>query len=148
MANDLNVCTFTGRLGADPEVRSAGSNRVANLRLAVGESWKKDGEKKEKTEWIPVTVWGDGLVGIVESYLKKGSKILVAGKFQTRKWQDKDGNDLYTSEIVLQGFDSKLLMLDGKADSGSSRQPDRATTRASSPSIGGYGDDLDSEVPF
>jgi single-strand DNA-binding protein len=154
MANDLNVCTMTGRLGADPDVRDAGSSRVANLRLAVGETWKdKQGERKEKTEWVSVTVWGDGLVGIVEKYLTKGSRILISGKFQTRKWQDKDGNDRYSSEVVLQGFDSKLLMLDSKSDGSGSRDSGGGGQRNGGSSGGsrqssGFASDIDDDVPF
>lgn len=153
--SDLNQVTFTGRLGADPEIRSAGNNKVANLRLAVGEQWKsKDGEKKESTEWVSVTIWGDGLVGVVERFLNKGSKILVQGKWKTRKWQDKDGNDRYSTECVLQGFDSKLIMLDGKSDGGSRdnggqrQQENRSSgSQQSNQSVGSWGDDLDDDLP-
>jgi len=115
MANDFNQVTMTGRLGKDPEIRRTNSgDTVANFTLAVGETWKdKSGDRKEKTEWVNVTVWG-GLAGIVENYLKKGSKVLIQGKFQTRKWQNKDGKDQYTTEVVLQGFSAFLQMLDGK----------------------------------
>lgn len=149
---DLNQCSFIGRLGADPEVRSMqNGNKVANLRLAVGEQWKdkNTGEKKEKTEWVSVTVWGDGLVGVCERFLKKGSRLFVCGKMQTRQW-DKDGEKRYSTEIVLQGFDAKLIMLDGKSDgasSGSSGGQQRQQESNSS-SAGGSSWGDDSDVPF
>lgn len=146
---DLNQCNFIGRLGADPEVRSAGNSRVANLRLAVGEQWKDKatGEKKEKTEWISVTVWGDGLVGVCEKYIKKGSRLFVSGKMQTRQWE-KDGEKRYSTEVVLQGFDAKLIMLDGKSD-GSTRQTESRRAEPEKQSAQSWGDDVDSDsVPF
>jgi len=147
MANDLNVCTFIGRLGADPEVRTAGSSKVANLRLAVGESWKdkSTGERKEKTEWISVTVWGDGLVDVVEKYTKKGSKLYVSGKMQTRSYE-KDGQTRYSTEIVLQGFDSKLILLDSKSD-GAAKTAEKPPERPAPAKSSSFGDD-DSDMPF
>lgn len=111
----LNEVTLIGNLGRDPEVRTTQSGeKVANLRLAVSQTWKdrETGERKERTEWVPVTVWG-ALAGIAEKYLRKGSKVYVAGEFRTRKWQDQSGQDRYTTEVVLQGFGGKLVMLDG-----------------------------------
>lgn len=144
----LNRCEFIGRLGADPEIRSLPSGgKVANLRLAVSETWrdKSTGERKEKTEWISISVFSEGLVKVVEQYLKKGAQIYVSGAMQTRKWQDQSGADRYSTEIVLQGFDSKLVMLggrqdggDGRSDSPSSSVDDRA----------GHHRDLDGEIPF
>lgn len=153
MANDLNQCTFTGRLGADPETKSfQNGGRVCNLRLAVGEQWKdKSGERKEKTEWVSVTIYSDGLVGIAEQYLRKGSRILVQGKQSTRKWQDQSGNDRYSTECVLQGFDAKLIMLDGKSDgpSGNSGGNQRREPDGSQGHAGGFAsDDLSDEIPF
>lgn len=115
----LNQCQFIGNIGADPEIRSLNSgDKVANMRLAVTERWKsKDGERKEKTEWVSVVVFGN-LVGIIEQYVKKGSKLYVSGKLQSRKWQHSDGTDRYSTEVVLQGFDAKLIMLDGRIDGG------------------------------
>ena len=121
MAGSLNEVNLLGNLGQDPEVRSmTNGGKVATLSIATSESWKdkQSGEKREKTEWHRVVVFGDGLVRVVENYLKKGSKIYVTGKLQTRKWQDRDGNDKYTTEVVLQGFGSKLIMLDGKNNGG------------------------------
>lgn len=116
MSNDLNSVTIIGRLGKDPEVRSTNNGKVANFSVAAGESWKdkNSGERKESVEWFNVVIWGDGLVGVAESYLKKGSRVYIQGKLKTRKWQDQSGADKYTTEVVLQGFDSKLIMLDGK----------------------------------
>lgn len=115
----FNQCQFIGNLGADPEIKSFDNGgRIANLRLAVSETWKDKttGEKKERTEWVSVAVASDGLVGVVERYLRKGSKVFVSGKMRTRKWQDQNGNDRYSTEIVLTGFDAKLVMLSGKQE--------------------------------
>lgn len=113
----LNQVNLIGNLGADPEIRSLNNgDKVANLRLAVSERWKDraTGERKEKTEWVSVVVFGN-LVGVIENYVKKGSKLYVSGKLQTRKWTHSDGTDRYSTEVVLQGFDAKLVMLDGKS---------------------------------
>ena len=114
MANDLNQCTFTGRLGADPEIRSTQAGKsIANFRMAVGEQWKtQSGEKQESTEWVSVVCFSDGLTGVIEKYLRKGSRVLVQGKQKTRKWQDNNGNDRYSTEIILNGPNSILTMLD------------------------------------
>jgi single-strand DNA-binding protein len=112
----LNSCNFIGNLGADPEVRTfSNGNKVCNLRLAVSESWKdkNTGERKEKTEWVSVAIFSEGLARVAEQYLRKGSKVYISGKLTTRKWQDQSGADRYSTEIVLQGFDAKLVMLDG-----------------------------------
>lgn len=110
----LNQCQFIGNLGADPEVRTfQNGGKVCNLRLAVTEKWKKDGETKERTEWVTVAIFSEGLIGVAERYLRKGSKVYISGKMQTRKWQDQSGADRYSTEIILQGFDAKLTMLDG-----------------------------------
>lgn len=115
----LNQCQFIGNLGADPEIRTFNNgNKVCNLRLACTEKWTKDGERKEKTEWISVAIFGDGLIRVAEQYLRKGSKVFVQGKFTTRKWQDQSGADRYSTEIVLQGFGGVLTMLDGKSEGG------------------------------
>lgn len=117
----LNQCQFIGNLGADPEVRNfQNGNKVCNLRIACTEKWtdKNSGERKERTEWVSVAIFSEGLVRVAEQYLRKGSKVYVSGKMQTRKWQDQNGQDRYSTEIVLQGFDAKLVMLDGKSDTG------------------------------
>lgn len=124
----LNQVNLIGNLGADPEIRSLNSgDKVANLRLAVSERWKdkNTGERKEKTEWVSVVVFGN-LVSVIESYVKKGSKLYVSGKLQTRKWQHSDGTDRYSTEVVLQGFDAKLVMLDGKSVGGDGGQQNNA----------------------
>jgi single-strand DNA-binding protein len=149
---DLNQCSFIGRLGADPEIKSfSNGGRIANLRIACGEQWKDKatGEKKERTEWISVTINSDGLVGIAERYLKKGSRVFIQGKLQTRKWQDQSGNDRYSTEIVLGGFGGILTMLDGKQDgqgSGQSQRGQEPATGNGGP--GRFGDDLDDDIPF
>jgi single-strand DNA-binding protein len=115
MAGSLNKVMLIGALGADPEIRSfSNGGRVANLRLATSESWKdkNTGERKERTEWHSVAIFSDGLIGVVERYLKKGSKVFVEGQLQTRKWQDQSGNDRYTTEVVIQGMGGSLTMLD------------------------------------
>ncbi|KAA7688338.1 single-stranded DNA-binding protein, partial [Salmonella enterica subsp. enterica serovar Anatum] len=115
MSGSVNKVILIGNLGADPEVRSfANGGKVANLRLATTESWKdrNTGEKQERTDWHTVAVFGDGLAGVAERFLRKGSKIYVEGQLRTRKWQDQQGNDRYTTEVVLQGPGAVLTMLD------------------------------------
>jgi len=152
----LNRCEFIGNLGADPEVRRLNSGEpVVNLRLAVSEKWRSaDGERKERTEWVPVTIFNEHIAKVAEQYLRKGSKVYVAGSWQTRKWQDQSGQDRYSTELVLQKFRGELLMLDGKSDdqprqsnqssyaeqSGRARSSDGATRPASR--------ELDDEIPF
>ncbi len=118
MAGSLNKVMLIGNLGADPEIRSfQNGGKVANLRIATSEQWKDKatGERKEKTEWHTVAIFSEGLVSVVERYLKKGSKVFVEGKLQTRKWQDQNGQDRYSTEIVIQGLGGTLTMLDGAA---------------------------------
>lgn len=111
--SSLNSCEFIGNLGRDPEVKSTQSGeKVANLSIGVSERWKgRDGEKKERTTWVPLVIWGP-LAEVAERYLRKGSKIFVRGKFSVRKWTDQNGNDRYSTEIVLQGPQAVLTMLD------------------------------------
>lgn len=150
----LNKVQLIGNLGADPEIRSfQNGNRVANLRIATSESWKDKatGEKKEKTEWHTVAIFTDGLVGVAERYLKKGSKVYVEGQLQTRKWQDKDGNDRYSTEIVLQGYGASLVMLDGMGggQQGGGQQSNAAQEKHSQQKANGYrNDDIDDDIPF
>jgi single-strand DNA-binding protein len=121
MAGSLNKVMLIGNLGADPEIRSFNNGgKVANLRIATSETWKdrQTGERKEKTEWHTVAIFSEGLVSVVERYLKKGSKVFVEGKLQTRKWQDQNGQDRYSTEIVIQGLGGTLTMLDGAAGGG------------------------------
>ena len=168
MAGSVNKVILVGNLGADPEIRRTQDGRpIANLRVATSESWrdKATGERKEKTEWHRVVIFNEGLCKIAEQYLKKGSKVYLEGALQTRKWTDKDGQEKYSTEIVLQGFNSTLTMLDGRAggagggggdsyggDDGGSfgasspSQPRRVA--ASAPSGGGRGSDMDDDIPF
>ena len=121
MAGSLNKVMIIGNLGADPEIRSfQNGGKVANLRIATSETWKdrNTGERQERTEWHTVAIFSEGLVNVVENYLKKGSKVFVEGKLQTRKWQDQQGNDRYSTEVVLRGFDGTLTMLDGRSGGG------------------------------
>ena len=114
--SSVNKVILIGNLGADPDVRDfSNGGKVCNLRIATSDTWKdkNTGEKREKTEWHQVAIFQDGLVGVAERFLKKGSKVYIEGKLQTRKWQDQSGADRYSTEIVLQGFDGKLVMLDG-----------------------------------
>lgn len=123
--SSINKITLLGRVGKEPEVRAMQSgDKVANFSIATSESWKdkSTGEKKEKVDWHNVVVWG-GLVSIVESYVKKGSRIYVEGQSRTRKWQDQSGQDKYTTEVVLQGFDSKLVLLDSKQEPHDAAEP-------------------------
>lgn len=121
MAGSVNKVILVGNLGRDPEVRSfQNGGKVCNLRIATSETWKdrNTGERREKTEWHSVAVFSEGLVRVCEQYLRKGSKIYIEGKLQTRKWQDQSGQDRYSTEVVLQGFDATLVMLDGRSDGG------------------------------
>jgi single-strand DNA-binding protein len=121
MAGSLNKVMLIGNLGADPEIRTFNNGgKVANLRIATSEQWKdrQTGERKEKTEWHTVAIFSEGLVSVVERYLKKGSKVFVEGKLQTRKWQDQNGQDRYSTEIVIQGLGGTLTMLDGAPGGG------------------------------
>ncbi len=116
MAGSVNKVILVGNLGADPEVKSfQNGGRVANLRIATSESWKdrNTGERQERTEWHNVPIFSEGLVGDVERFLRKGSKVYIEGQLRTRKWQDQQGQDRYTTEVVLQGPGAVLTMLDG-----------------------------------
>lgn len=121
MAASLNKVQLIGNLGADPEIRQfSNGGRVANLRIATSETWKdkNTGERQERTEWHTVAIFSDGLVRVCENYLRKGSKVYIEGQLRTRKWQDQSGNDRYSTEIVLQGFNGTLTMLDSRNSSG------------------------------
>ena len=121
MAGSVNKVILVGNLGRDPEIRTfQNGGKVCNLRIATSETWKdkQSGERKERTEWHSVAVFQEGLVRICEQYLKKGSKVYIEGKLQTRKWQDQSGADRYTTEVVLQGYDGNLTMLDGPSGGG------------------------------
>ncbi|MDP5308010.1 single-stranded DNA-binding protein [Paracoccus spongiarum] len=121
MAGSVNKVILIGNLGRDPEIRTfQNGGKVANLRIATSEQWKDrtSGERREKTEWHSVAVMSEGLVNVVERFLKKGSKVYVEGQLETRKWQDQSGQDRYTTEVVLRGFNGTLQMLDGRGDGG------------------------------
>lgn len=151
MSMSLNRATLLGRVGKQPEIRSAGSGRVASFSLATSRKWKdkQTGEAKEVTQWHNIVVWGDALVGIVERFVNKGSELLVEGEIQTRKWTDQSGADKYTTEIVLQGFDAKLMLIGGKP-AGDATETTRGgsygTTPQTRPAQTDYGDEGD--VPF
>lgn len=159
MAGSVNKVILIGNLGADPEIKSfANGGRIANLRIATSENWtdKTTNERREKTEWHTVVLQSDGLVRVAENYLRKGSKVYVEGQLSTRKWQDKEGNDRYTTEVSV-GMRGSLTMLDGRNEGGArssggdSSRPSAAP--ASSGSAGSFGgsrpfDDLDDDVPF
>ncbi len=116
----LNQCQFIGNLGADPEIRTTqAGKKIANIRIAVSERWKdQQGNKQEKTEWVSVVCFIDGITNVVERFLRKGSKIFISGKLTTRKWTDQNGNDRYTTEVVLQGPSAVLTMLDSASGEG------------------------------
>ncbi|WP_412048971.1 single-stranded DNA-binding protein [Hoeflea sp. Naph1] len=121
MAGSVNKVILIGNLGADPEIRRTQDGRpIANLSIATSESWrdKNTGERREKTEWHRVVIFNEGLCKIAESYLKKGSKVYIEGQLQTRKWTDQSGQDKYSTEVVLQGFNGNLTMLDGRNEGG------------------------------
>lgn len=174
MFDSLNRVTLIGTLGADPEIRSfQNGGRVANIRVACSESWKdrNTGERKERTEWITVAVFSDGLIGLMERFLRKGSKVYVEGKFQTRKWQDQNGNDRYSTEVVVQGYGGTILKLNkddagrGGGSSGGGQDGGGDWNRGGGSSGSGSGsggwdsgggsggggsnyDDLDDDIPF
>lgn len=147
--SDLNQCTFTGRLGADPEIKSfQNGGRVCNFRMAVSKTWKdkNSGERKEKTEWVSVAITNDGLIGVAERFLRKGSRVAISGEQQTRKWTDQQGNDRYSTETIIPPFGGSLVLLDGKPSGGSAMQNDREETHGQ---VGGGGyDDLSDDIPF
>jgi single-strand DNA-binding protein len=160
MAGSVNKVILVGNLGADPEIRRTQDGRpVANLRVATSDSWrdKATGERRERTEWHRVVIFNEGLCRIAEQYLKKGAKVYLEGQLQTRKWQDPQGQDRYSTEVVLQGFNSQLTMLDraGGGAGGDAGEPgDFGSAGPSAPRerkpamAGAKRDDLDDEIPF
>ncbi|SCW75763.1 single-strand DNA-binding protein [Rhizobium mongolense subsp. loessense] len=144
MAGSVNKVILIGNVGADPEIRRTQDGRpIANLRIATSETWRdrNSGERREKTEWHTVVVFNEGLCKVVEQYVKKGAKLYIEGQLQTRKWQDQNGNDRYSTEVVLQGFNSTLTMLDGRGEGGGASA---GGGRGSGNDFGGggnYGDD-------
>ena len=178
MAGSVNKVILIGNLGADPEVKSfQNGGKICNLRIATSENWKdkNTGEKKERTEWHTVVLNSDGLVGVAERYLKKGSKIYIEGQLRTRKWQDASGNDRYSTEVSVGGMQGVLTMLDGApgggqgggggnygggqrsgggdfgggsgGGSGSGSSGGQRSGGGGAPS-GGFADDLDDDIPF
>jgi len=156
MAGSVNKVILIGNLGRDPEVRfSQDGKKIVNFSIATSESWKdkSTGERREKTEWHRIVIFSDGLAGIAERFLKKGSKVYVEGALQTRKWTDNAGVEKYSTEIVLQGFNSTLTMLDGRSDSGGSGSygggaPDNGGSSSNGDGGNAPGGDLDDEIPF
>lgn len=159
MAGSVNKVILVGNLGADPEIRRTQDGRpIANLSVATSETWrdKNTGERKEKTEWHRVVIFNEGLCKVAEQYLKKGSKVYIEGALQTRKWQDKDGKDKYSTEVVLQGFNSTLTMLDGRsggggsfgAESGAGDFGSAAPSQRRPVAAGGGRDDMNDDIPF
>ncbi len=154
MAGSVNKVILVGNLGADPDVRRlSNGNPVVNLRLATSENWrdKSTGERRERTQWHTVVIFNENLAKVAENHLRKGSKVYVEGQLQTRKWQDRDGNDRYTTEVVLQRYRGELTMLDSRGEEGGARHDsgdqqgggsqDRVREDFSS-------DTLDDDIPF
>jgi len=169
MAGSVNKVILVGNLGADPEVRRLQSgDPVVNLRIATSENWrdKNSGERREKTEWHQVVIFNDNLAKVAEQYLKKGMKVYLEGQLQTRKWQDQNGNDRYSTEVVLQKFRGELQMLDSRGEGGGNYdrgggerigggrggsdfgQSGPGDDRGGRSGGGGFGRDLDDEIPF
>ena len=149
MAASLNKVILIGRLGADPEVKQMSNGKnVARLSIATSDSWKdkNTGEKKEKTEWHRVVIFSEGLVNVVQQYLKKGAQVYIEGQLTTRKWKDEQsGQDKYSTEIILQAYNSTLKMLGGRTNNELSTQSSQSTSNeAPSAPL----NDLDDEIPF
>ena len=168
MAGSVNKVILVGNLGADPEIKRTQDGRpIANLRIATSESWrdKNTGERKEKTEWHRVVIFSEGLCRVAEQYLKKGAKVYIEGQLQTRKWTDQSGAERYSTEVVLQGFNATLTMLDGRGGGGGSFGGDdaggdfgssgssmgggsRRAAVGSGSGGGGRNADIDDDIPF
>ncbi len=175
MAGSVNKVILVGNLGADPEIRRTQDGRpIARLRIATSETWRdrNSGERREKTEWHTVVIFNEGLCKVAEQFLKKGAKVYLEGQLQTRKWQDQQGQDRYSTEVVLQGFNGTLTMLDGRAGSGGglaegaqsdygddggssssgfgggASEPKRAARGGSSKGGGAMDKAFDDEIPF
>ncbi|UYO51886.1 single-stranded DNA-binding protein [Rhodopseudomonas palustris] len=167
MAGSVNKVILVGNLGADPEIKRTQDGRpIANLRIATSESWRDraTGERKEKTEWHRVVIFNEGLCKVAEQYLRKGAKVYIEGQLQTRKWTDQSGAERYSTEVVLQNFNSNLTMLDGRSGGGGggggygddnsggdfgSSGPSGGGGRRPMPVSGGGGrSDMDDDIPF
>lgn len=149
MAGSVNKVILIGNVGADPEIRHTQDGRpIASLRLATSQTWRdrNSGERREKTEWHSIVIFNEGLCKVVEQYVFKGAKIYIEGALQTRKWQDQNGNDRYSTEVVLQGFNATLTMLDsnrGNGESGNSQNQQQEQS-----GYGNYSSDMDDDIPF
>lgn len=157
MAYSLNKVLIIGNLGRDPEIRSTKDGKeIASLSIATSESWKdrSTGEKNEKTEWHRVTIFNEGLVGVIKEHVKKGTKVYLEGSLQTRKWLDNAGQEKYTTEIILQNFNSNLIILDGKSSSAEHSQDgfshDKLNSNTQKTNFNDFksNDDNDDEIPF
>jgi len=152
MAGSLNKVLLIGRLGADPEIKQMVNGKsVARLSLATSQSWKdkNTGEKKEKTEWHRVVVFNEGLVNVVQQYLKKGAQIYVEGQLTTRKWKDEQsGQDKYSTEIVIQGYNSSLTMLGGGNSGGGISNDNSQSSMGNNEEVSQITNDMDDEIPF
>ena len=152
MAGSLNKVQLIGRLGADPEIKQmVNGKNVARLSIATSQSWKdkSTGERKEKTEWHRVVIFNEGLINIIQQYLKKGANVYLEGQLATRKWRDeKSGQDKYSTEIVLQGYNSSLTMLDGKNKSNNSNETSQTKSALPNDEVSQDNSDLDDEIPF
>ena len=152
MAGSLNKVLLIGRLGADPEIKQMVNGKsVARLSIATSQSWKdkSSGERKEKTEWHRVVIFNEGLVNVVQQYLKKGANVYIEGSLTTRKWKDESsGQDKYSTEVVLQGYNSSLTMLDGKNSSDNSNLVTEKKSSLPNDDAQSVNNDLDDEIPF
>jgi single-strand DNA-binding protein len=145
MAGSVNKVILIGNLGKDPEVRHTQDGRpIVTFSVATSEQWKdkNTGERRERTEWHRIVIFNEGLARVAEQYLKKGAKVYIEGQLQTRKWTDQNGQEKYTTEVVLQGFNSAMTMLDGKRDGGSPIEYSGAGEKS------GQSFELDDEIPF
>ena len=152
MAGSLNKVLLIGRLGADPEIKQmVNGKNVARLSLATSQSWKdkNTGERKEKTEWHRIVIFNEGLVNVVQQYLKKGANVYVEGQLSTRKWKDEStGQDKYSTEVILQGYNSNLTMLDGRSKGDNSNLVSENKSSLPEENLNQDKDDLDDEIPF
>ena len=152
MSGSLNKVQLIGRLGADPEIKQmVNGKNVARLSVATSQSWKdkSTGERKEKTEWHRVVIFNEGLVNIVQQYLKKGANVYLEGQLSTRKWKDeKSGQDKYSTEVVLQGYNSSLTKLGGKTNSNNSNEASQEKSSLPNDQMSQDNSDLDDEIPF
>ena len=152
MSGSLNKVQLIGRLGSDPEIKQmVNGKNVARLSIATSQNWKdkSTGERKEKTEWHRIVIFNEGLVNVVQQYLKKGANVYIEGQLTTRKWRDeKSGQDKYSTEVVLQGYNSSLTMLDGKNKSTNSNDTSKEKSSLPNDNISQDSSDLDDEIPF